>query len=147
MDAAGYHTNHPGMRFQNFALRVEVDLSRLGSGDAARIHWRGTDYSDGLGLDLWKDGNWQVYAADPLRYLAAGDQSIDSAQEVTITIISQGTEYAIYIDETLVSYIDDQGRRPGIGINLGVFDEPGSSTVVTYDNLKVWDLDKIQIQP
>lgn len=142
-----YYAIHPAMRFQNFALRFEVDLSGLGSGDAARIHWRGTSTSRGIGFDLWKDGRWQVFASDPLRYLAEGYQTIDATREVTITIISRDTEYAIYIYETLVSYINDRGRTPGIGISLGVLDDPGSPTVVTFDNLKAWDLDKIQIQP
>ncbi len=143
-----FHGHHPAMRFKNFALRVDVDLSKLGSGDATEIQWRGTDDSEGVGFALWKDGRWEVIAyTHPATYLVAGDQSIDSTQEVTITIISKNAEYAIYLNEALVSYINDSGRTPGIGICLCVLDDIGSSTIVTFDNLKVWDLDKIQIQP
>ncbi len=145
----GYSASHPAMRFKNFALRVDIDLSKLGSGDAVGITWRGRDdYHDLVEFTLSNSGSWWIASSNPYSELASGRSSIRPIQKVTITIISRGTEYAIYINEAPVSYLNDSGRRLGVGITLYVYDNDlRSPTMVTFDNLTVWDLDKIQIQP
>jgi hypothetical protein len=116
--------------------------------DTAKIAWRGTDTSTGLVFEIGKDGRWIVYSSDPsYAMLESGLQSINATRELTITIISKDAQYAVYVGDALFSYIDDSGRRPGVGIELCVWDQIGDPTVVKYDNLKVWDLDKVQNLP
>lgn len=43
---------NPGMRMNNFALRVDIDFSGLNSRDSAEITWHGTGYSDGVHLSF-----------------------------------------------------------------------------------------------
>ena len=137
--------SHPGMRFNNFVLRVDVDLHKLGPDTAAEIDWRGTGYSTGLVLSLWKDGRWLInFCGTDCSEVASGWQSISPTQKVTVTIISKIREYAIYLDETPVSYINDSGRRPGLEIKLSLWaDSRSPKTIVAYDNLKIWNLDYI----
>ncbi len=126
-------------------LRVDVDLHKLGPDTAAEIDWRGTGYSTGLVLSLWKDGRWLInFCGTDCSEVASGWQSISPTQKVTVTIISKIREYAIYLDETPVSYINDSGRRPGLEIKLSLWaDSRSPKTIVAYDNLKIWNLDYI----
>lgn len=141
--------SHPGMRFNNFVLRVDVDLRKLESDTAAEIDWRGTGYSTGLVLSLWKDGRWLInFCGNPCSEVASGWQSISPTKKVKVTIISKVREYVIYMDEIPVSYINDSGRRPGIEIKLSLWARQRSpTTIVKYDNLKIWNLDYIPNLP
>jgi serine/threonine protein kinase len=143
--------SNSGLRFNNFVLRADIDYSELGPSDSAQIGWHGiTPYHDDLTLSLLKDGNWSIYfcTTDPCTTLALGWQPISPTHKVTVTIISKNKEYAIYMDEIPVSYINDIERRPGIVITLGMeVPSLSSSSMIKYDNLKIWNLDHIPNLP
>jgi hypothetical protein len=143
--------SNPGLRFNNFVLNVDTDFSELGANDSAQIGWHGiTPANDGLTLSLSKEGNWSIYVCgkNSCTNLASGWQPINPTQKVAVTIISKDREYAIYMDEIPVSYIDDINRPPGTVITLGM-DVPSlsASPMIKYDNLKIWNLDYIPNLP
>jgi hypothetical protein len=143
--------SNPGMRMNNFVLRVDTDFSELGSRDSAQIGWNGiTPYHGDLTLSLLKEGNWSIDVCgnNSCTNFASGWQPISPTQKVVITIISKDREYAIYMDEIPVSYINDVEQRPGIVITLGM-EVPSSnpSRIIKYDNLKIWNLDYISDLP
>jgi hypothetical protein len=143
--------SNPGMRVNNFVLRVDTDFSELGSRDSAQIGWNGiTPYHGDLTLSLLKEGNWSIDVCgnNSCTNFASGWQPISPTHKVTVTIISKNKEYAIYMDEIPVSYINDIERRPGIVITLGMeVPSLSSSRMIKYDNLKIWNLDYIPNLP
>lgn len=143
--------SNPGMLVNNFVLRVDTDFSELGSRDSAQIGWNGTTpYHGDLTLSLLKEGNWSIDVCgnNSCTNFASGWQPISPTQKVTVTIITKNWEYAIYMDEIPISYIDDSRKQPGIVITLGM-DVPSlrSSPMIKYDNLKIWNLDYIPNLP
>jgi hypothetical protein len=143
--------SNPGLRFNNFVLRVDTDFSKLGPRDSAQIGWNGiTPYHDGLILSLLKEGNWSIDICgnNSCTNFASGWQPISPTRKVAITIISKDREYAIYMDETPVSHINDSEQQLGIVITLGM-DVPSlsASPMIKYDNLKIWNLDYIPNLP
>jgi hypothetical protein len=146
-DQTGSATN-PGMRFNNFALLVEANLNGLEGEDTAEITWLGTNNSRLL-LELKYDGRWFVsyWENNSRKSLSSGRRPIISTEKVTLKLISNDAHYVLYIDETPVSYITFNVPNPGKIINLQGWAGGSTTATVIYDNLKVWDLDKIQNLP
>ena len=138
--------SNSGLRFGNFVLRVEIDLSESGLNDSAQIGWHGiTPYHQDLTFSLFKDGNWEIYfCSDSSCTAVAAGRQAGIPPKVTVTIISKGKEYAIYIDEIPIKYVKDMEQHPGLVITLG-FSALNPSRMIKYDNLKIWNLDYIDL--
>jgi hypothetical protein len=141
----------PAMQFNDFIMQVDVNLENLAdqNGGAAEIGWRGDQErgDDGMVVfSLFRSGNWLVtYQGDVASDLASGWQSIRfKPGSSEITIISLGTEFAIYLNDTPLTYIDDVGQPPGAEIGLNLWAPPytnQNTSVIEYDNIKIWNLD------
>ena len=157
--SAGF-AEHSRMRFDDFVLQVDADLLQVQSGDAVEIDWR-DDQKNAEVLSIWRHGRWLLnFCGHPCVELASGSSPSRSSSSVTIIIISRGTEYAVYLNSHPLMFFNDMGRPPAqftyktddgsppnAYIKLSLWADHGQTSVAKYDNLKVWDLDKIQIQP
>ena len=147
----------PAMQFNDFIMQVDVNLENLAdqNGGAAEIGWRGDQErgDDGMVVfSLHRSGNWLVtYQGDVASDLASGWQSIRfKPGSSEITIISLGTEFAIYLNDTPLTYIDDVGQPPGAEIGLNLWAPPytnQNTSVIEYDNIKIWNLDGVDFSP
>ena len=135
-----------GMLFDNFVLQVDAYFEPLPS-NILSISWRG-------GLTHWH--SIEVFSLGPERWMllvcndsctefTSGPLPVNLSLPVTITVVSRGTEIAVYLNSIPLTYYNDLGRTPGprIGMMLLRVGEPGDSAI-GLDNLKVWDLDKLE---
>src|SRR3972149_4204650 len=144
----GFSTNSK-MRFNDFILQVNINLEQLGDVDAtAEIGWRGGG-DGGEVFSLWKNGRWQIAfcGGKDCESLTSGQVSNLSPKLVTVTIVSRGTEFAVFLNSIPLTYINDHGRRPGKDISLILWVNENSPTTVAveYDDLKVWNLSGVTI--
>jgi hypothetical protein len=145
---SGFSTN-PNISFDDFILQVNINLEQLGDlDDTAEIIWRGAS-DGGEVFSIWNNGRWQVVfcGSDGCDLLASGQMPLLSTELVTVTIISRGTEFAVFLNSSPLCYLNDQGRRPGTDIKLGLTVNANSPTTgaVEYEKLKVWNLSGVTI--
>ena len=139
----GFSTNSK-MRFDDFILQVNINLEQLGDVDAAaEIDWRGAS-DGGEVFSIWNNGRWQVAycGSEDCDLLISGQVSNLSSKLVTVTIISKGTEFAVFLNSTPLGYINDHGRRPGkdIKLSLRVNENSPTTVAVEYKRLTLWNL-------
>jgi hypothetical protein len=141
---------HKRMAFYNFILQVDVNLLELEDRISAGIWWR---RYDGVGevFTLDNDGSWSLSRNDRPEFplFASGSEPVDLSKPVTITVVSRGTEFAVYMNNIPLAYHNDIGRPPVSGIELNVFNHADNriNPAVAYDNLSVWNLDSILPPP
>jgi len=141
---------HKEMTFNNFILQVDVNFLELEDRISAGIWWRRYDgVGEVFGLD--NDGSWTLKRndrQDPQQF-ESGYVSVDLSKPVTITIVSRGTEFAVYMNNIPLAYHNDIGRPPANGIELNFFNHADNriNSAVAYDNLSVWNLDSILPPP
>ena len=145
-EGVGFATNS-NVLYNSFVLQVDVDLSQLARSDALEIDWRGAGDGAGIVLSLWKDGRWQVtFCGSCYPLLMDGYARVNSAEPISVTILSKDTQYALLLDNVPVGYVDDVGRRPARRIQLSLWvEEGGHTSSVKYSNLKIWDISKLSI--
>jgi hypothetical protein len=135
---------NPETRFNNSILLVEANLSGLEGENSAQIRWLETSWfqSSHIVFELKRDGSWSVSSWVNNKRLDtdSGQQLIISIEKVTIMLISKGTKYAIYMDETPVSYINFNTGHPGDLTLLSAWAGGTTTAIVEYDNLKIWDI-------
>jgi formylglycine-generating enzyme required for sulfatase activity len=127
-----------GMLFANFVLKVDLDLRQLDSHKVAEIIW-GSGYSFTLGpLDGWQ----LMYLGQPDPTLTFGAAPVDLSKPVTITIISKGTEIAVYLNSSPLTYYNDAERPSTTRTTIGLWVPPSTaeSASIAYDNLSIWNL-------
>ena len=160
--SAGF-AQHSNLRANNFVLQVDANLQQIRYQTAPQIDWRGNQHTGADEIfELWQNGSWYLYfCGNPCEELAFGSAPIKTSGLVTITIISKGTEFAIYLNSQPLMFFDDVGRPPAqfayvaddgsspvAFIRLSLWnDSSGQTSIVEYDNLKIWDLDKIPNLP
>jgi hypothetical protein len=134
----------PGMNMQNFVLRVEADLSGLRGEDTAEIRW----FKNYL-LEIKDDGRWFIsFWGNNVRYdLDSGQHQVENPQKVTITLISKGSRIVLYLDETPVSSVEHDGERISSSFGLRAWTGGATTAIVRFDNLQVWNLNKVPNLP
>jgi len=148
--AGGDHTSigHPEIRFSDFVFQTEIDISDLGTGSVAskfNFIWRGDDNSP-IVLSLTRTGDWDVAYANPNDYEMLGSGIVNTFpyDKVSITLISQNTEYMLFINDIPLFMVNDSGRAPADGIAVGVNNTTGlTNRQVSINSIKLWDLENI----
>jgi serine/threonine-protein kinase len=136
------HAEHQAARFSDIVLTVDAMLE-AGSGDWAGIAWRGGDPGS-LGVEFSADaGDWSLGACyGSCQTLSSGripDFSLTGWAPVTV--IAKGTEYAVYVNDSPLTYVDDVDRPAGSRISLYVWSGTQSDvTILSFDNVRIWDL-------
>jgi hypothetical protein len=141
----GFSTNSK-IRCDDFILQVRIDLGQLGHTDAAEIEWRGAS-DGGEVFSSLNNGRWQVAycGGEDCEILISSQVSNLTSKLVTVTILSKGTEFAVFLNSTPLGYINDHGRRPAKDIKLILWVDENSSTtaVVKYDRLLLLSLREV----
>jgi len=135
----------PGIGYYNFVLVVDMNLYGISGEDAGTIKW-----SEYYVFEIKHDGRWFIssWENNMGHHLDNGQKRFLDTEKVTIMLISDGQEYAVYIDNIPVTYGNYSEEKVGTRINLRAW--PGSSTltaIVKFDNINIWDLDKIPNLP
>ena len=139
--------SHSKLKFSNFVLQVDVSVQ-----DAESFHvilfWHTGDKPEfwSTFFKLWGFGDWVLISQqDYALPHQSGVSRLDFLKPITITIISKDTTYSIYLNSIPLTFFNDIKRDHGSDINLVVYGvNPDLPVTVDFDNLKVWDLDKIE---
>jgi hypothetical protein len=151
----GGHADHYSTSIRDFVVQVDVDFLDLNEPSEARLEWlRYVVYDSTLtkqGFDIHNDGTWYLWSC-PLAALENPPECqevlpsdfvpVDLLEPVTITLISKGTELAVYLNGTPLIYYTYLGQPPASHVRLFSWDHsvnPGHLGVV-FDNFKIWEL-------
>lgn len=140
----GAFANLLNLHLYNYVVQVDMDLQQLEKSYNADITISGYKCSLQRLLYIHSNGQWDLYLCD---FYKTGFASFDPSDPVTITMISNGKENAIYVNAVPVIYFIDN-EKPSKDNYLSLVLEgkvrSTSNNTVEFDNLKVWDLDKIE---
>jgi hypothetical protein len=154
---------HSKMRFNNFVLQADIKLQ--GFNYQKRFNFPQSDFARGSSFYIsWRytqDGNEDVFILNrnsefllqtckdrTCKILDTNEVTVNWDTSIFITVIVNGTECAIYLNDTPVAYANNLESQIGNELRLGIGAIPESTSIsFEYDNLKVWDLDKIQNLP
>jgi hypothetical protein len=126
----------------DYVLQVDVDLSRLSPGQNSDISFLRRN------ITLHSDGSWGSVSCHPDCYFSdEGQVPLDPAQLVTIQMISYGTRFAFFINGLPAYYSETGGSENSYAVRFSVDGGKTSSSgnIAEFDNLKVWDLYKVDL--
>lgn len=106
-----------------------------------------------MALDLTKNQTWTIHWGPHADWQSAtGAFSYFPPERITVLIIVQGEECAVYLNDAPLTYLRYCRTEPIAyaspwAVKFHMLAEPGDVAAVTIDNVKLWDLDKISTLP
>jgi hypothetical protein len=138
------HVGHPALRFNNFILSVDVTAQDPNPANySPQLSWQDTHQT----LALWiNQHRWETrycQASGCEANTAEGvDANITAGKTMQLMVAAHGPEFAVYLNGKPLTTVNDPNRPPGTEMTLAAYsDAVEQSTLITYDNLKVWNLD------
>lgn len=140
----------PNLDLHNFVVQIDMDLQQKESMATIVISW--AEDSGSFIFELAHDGNWFTeFCIQPESRCIQGKhgqlpKGYDTS--ITITVIFNGDEYAVFVNSIPIYHgIVVMGENSSIRhVNFTV--QNGTKNIpirsVEFDNLKIWDLDKIE---
>lgn len=143
-----YWVYNPRLNRRNFVLSFDFQFEETQPDDMARFQFDQTK-DQSVALDLSKSKTWTLHWGP-----RADWQSITGVfdylppQKITILIIMQGEECAVYLNDTPLAYLSNCRtgsivRSSPQAVTFHIVAAPGHPAAMTMDNVRLWDLDKI----
>jgi hypothetical protein len=137
---------HPSMRYANYVLQMDVNFEQT-SGEFLFRKWYPFERYNELNFDF-NPYRWAftlVKNGDSIERIE-GKINIDSSKPVTVTIISQSPKFLAYLNSILVVSYDnlEMGHGSESMDFIMTSESSKSSEVFELDNIKFWDLDRIE---
>jgi hypothetical protein len=128
----------------NYVLQVDVDFSRLDPVYKASIMLNSHN------LTLRSDGTWGMVScqSQSCYFSEHGKVALDPAHPVTVQLISFGGRFAFYVNGVPAHYSERSEPISGYELRFDVASEGRTSVsnnIGEFDNLKVWNLDKVDL--
>jgi hypothetical protein len=133
---------------KNFVLQFDLEFYETQPGDTFRFKFEQGELEN-FALDLTKDRTWAFHwGVGDAQQSRTGVYEGLSFGITRILVIAQGNQCAVYLNNTPLDYFEDCRANPDIkpSMQSGTFHilaEPGRSSVVTIDNVGIWDLDQV----
>ena len=136
---------HPDLQYSDYILQMDVNFNQT-SGEFALHQFLSSKRYDELYFSI-DPSRWAFTLynfGDNIDYMEGGID-LDPSRPVTFTIINQSPNFLAYLNSILVvSYNDlDEGSVPGGMFFIMRNDDPKLSDTFELDNIKIWDLDKL----
>jgi hypothetical protein len=141
--------------FKSFVLRVDVNTAKLDGENSAFITYndvlrkggRSTTISE-YGFELKSDRRWFSLIGQSGMYGGDNGQLPRSVPpQITFTLISRGSRFAVYLNDIPVTYGECAGGQNQPEFSLRAYSYGSGIALVEYDNLKIWNLDNIPDLP
>jgi len=137
---------------RNFVLQFDLEFYETQPQDTFRFQFeQGGDES--FAFDLTKNKTWAFHwGAQNARQSREGIHGHLSFVPIRVLVIAYGTRCAVYLNNTPLDYFEncrvDSSAKPFLkSATFHILAEPGHSSVMTIDNVMMWDLDKIPNLP
>ena len=154
----GGQADHYSTSIRDFVVQVDVDFPDPIEPSAARLEWLRYEVYDSTltqqGFDIQSDRSWRLWSC-PLETpehppecqegLPSDSVSVDLSEPVSVTLISKGTELAVYLNGTPLTYYNYLGQPPASHVRLTSWDDsedPGHLGIV-FDDFKIWELQSV----
>ncbi len=145
----------PCQGYKTFVMRVDVNTANLNGDNSASIF-----YSDALvengkfttvfeyDFELTNSRKW---------YSLIGKNGIDGREngqlprsipaQITFTLISRGSRFAVYLNDIPVTYGEYAGGQYQPQFSLNAWSDGSGTARAEYDNINIWNLDNISGLP
>ncbi len=140
---------------KTFVLRVDVNTAKLLRENAANIAYTDTMQVKGrkttlfeYGFELKNRRRWFSLIGPSGNYGGSyGQLSLSIPPQITFTLISRGSKFAVYLNDVPVTSGEYTGGQGQSEFGLQAWSDGKSIARVEYDNFKVWNLDDIPNLP
>jgi len=147
-----YWVYNPRLIRRNFILSFDLQFEESQPADTVRFQFDQTA-EQSVAFDLSKNQTWALHwgsLADWQSKRGTYDQF--PPDDITILLIVQGEECAVYLNDVPLTYVDNCRNESIVrsspwAVTFHILAEPGHIATATIDNLKLWDLDKIPVLP
>ncbi len=144
---------HPDMQYSNYVLQLDVNFQQSILGLEFRM-WNESLSGNSTLLSFFlqaHDDSWGFQAMEIEDVIESynGNKGFDNSKPVTVTIINKSPTFLVYVDSSLLmTYQNTPGNYDGpftfdftVNTWQNTLIEPET---LKLDNIKVWDLDKIE---
>jgi hypothetical protein len=140
--------------FKTFVIQVDVDPSKLTDENTSSIWYTSNMYEGNkfttkfqLTFELKKDLRWFI-SIDPSGFGGNSGQLPPSTPlPIIFTLISRNSMLAIYLNDIPVTFVEYAGEQYQPGFELCTWSAGETAAHTEFDNIKVWNLDKIPSLP
>jgi hypothetical protein len=137
---------------KNFALQFDLEFYETQPEDTFRFQFEQGGL-ERFALDLAKNRTWTFHwgVGDAAQSRSGVYEGL-SFGTTRALVITRGTRCAIYLNNTPLDYFENCRGNPDIkpsvqSATFHILAEPGHSSVVTIDNVGLWDLDQVPSPP
>lgn len=136
----------------NLVVQVEIDIQKLERA-ASLDYFSEISYSNNNIFMLYSSGRWvsvncKGSEGSSCYEAMEGTISIDPSVPVIVTMITYNATNAVYVNKIPVNYFTDDDPGSKWLVSFAVAGEGiTENNTVKFDNLKIWDLDKIEGLP
>ncbi|MBI5354346.1 MAG: hypothetical protein HZB50_17030 [Chloroflexi bacterium] len=143
---------NPRLNLTNFVLTLELRFDHDQPEDTVRFQFDQFP-NQSVALDLSNNTNWKIHwGFQDSSQSMAGVYGHSPPENVPVTILMRGTQCAVYLNNDPLTYsgncrADSTSRSHGWVVSFRLLSDNESAVAVSFDNLKLWDLDKIPDLP
>jgi len=143
---------NPYLMRKNFVLQLDFEFRETQPNDIVRFEFnQSADQS--VALDISRNKTWAFHWGFHDNWQSRmGVYERFTPEHISVVIIVSDTECAVYFNYDPLDYFSD--CRTGAlvqaspqAVSLHLLAQPGYSAIVSVDNVKLWDLDKISNLP
>jgi len=143
---------NPRLIRKNLVLSLDFQFEQTQPDDSVRFQFsQSADQS--VALDLFKNKTWDLHWGFHNNWQSkTGTYDYLAPERIIILIIMRGDECAVYLNNDPLAYVSNckSGsivRSAPWAMSFHILATPGHDVIVTFDNLRLWDLDKIPALP
>jgi hypothetical protein len=143
---------NPLLTRKNFVLSFDFQFEETQPDDMARFQFKQTA-DQSVALDLFKNKTWTLHWGFHDDWQSTtGTYDYFAPERITILIIMQGEECAVYLNDVPLTYLSNCRTGSIVysspqAVTFHMLADPGHTAAMTIDNVKLWDLDKISDLP
>jgi len=139
---------NPRLIRKNFVLSLDFQFEPTQPPDSVRFQFsQRADQS--VALDVFKNKTWELHWGLHNNWQSkTGTYDYLAPERIIILIIIRGDECAVYLNNDPLTYVSNCRssaivRSVPWAVTFHVLAAPGHDAVVSFDNLRLWDLDKL----
>jgi hypothetical protein len=138
---------NPYLAYKNFVLKLDFEFLDTQPDDAIRFEFnQSADQS--IALDLSKNKTWTFHWGYHNDWQSqTGTYEYMTPENINVVIIVRDTTCAVYVNNDPLEYFENCRTEAVFqaspqAVSFHVLGEPGYTSVITVDNVELWDLDK-----
>lgn len=139
----------PYLLQKNFVLQFDLEFHENQPEDTFRFQFDQTP-EQSVALDLSKNRDWALHWGSLANWQSKTGTyaNFPPDEPITVLVIAKGGECAVYLENAPLAHLADCRSEPVTrsipwAMKFHLLAEPGHTAVMTIDNVRMWDLDKI----